>query len=167
MFKEQEEKLLNIVRNGIPDTNAPLDWLTREISDNNIKLNELSKETDYLKLSIETSQEITEEKFKKMNKNLTNDKQQHDNKIDELWQENEHLREKLRDIEDRSRRDNLRVDGLQEVENKTWEKTEKILKSMIQEKLETEDVNIERAHRMGNTSNIKPRTVVAKFSTFK
>ena len=167
MFKEQEEKLLNIVRNGISDTNARLDRLTQEISDNNIKLNDLSKETDDLKLSIETSQEITDEKFKEINKKLKNDKQQHGNKIDELWQENEYLREKLRDIEDRSRRDNLRIDGLQEVENETWEQTEKILKGMIQEKLEIQDINIERAHRVGSTSNTSPRTVVAKFSSFK
>ena len=167
MFKEQEEKLLNFVRNGISDTNARLDRLTQEISDNNIKLNYLSKETDGLKLSIETSQEIIDEKFKEINKKLNNDKQQHGNEIDELWQENEYLREKLRDIVDRCRRDNLRIDGLQEVENETWEQTEKILKGMIQEKLEIRDINIERAHRVGSTSNTLPRTVVAKFSTFK
>ena len=83
MFKEQEEKLLNIVRNGISDTNVRLDRLTQEISDNNIKLNDLSKETDDLKLSIEISQEITDEKFKEINKKLNNDKQQHGNEIDE------------------------------------------------------------------------------------
>ena len=157
---------MNIVRNGISETNAHLVWLTQEISDNNIKLNDLSKETDDLKLSIETSQEITDKKFKEINKKLKNDKQ-HGNGIDELWQENEYLREKLRDIEDRSRRYNLRIDGLQEVENETWEQTEKILKGMIQEKLEIQDVNIERAHRVGSTSNTSPRTVVAKFSSFK
>ena len=157
---------MNIVRNGISDTNARSDRLTQEISDNNIKLNDLSKQTDDFKLSIETSQEITDEKFKKINKKLKNDKQQHANEIDKLWQENEYLRQKLRDIEDKSRRDNFRIAGLQELENETWEQTEKILKSMIQEKLEIEDVNIERAHRMGNTSNSLPRTAVAKFSSF-
>ena len=91
---------MNIVRNGISDTNVHLDQLTQEISDNNIKLNDLSKETDDLKLSIETSQEITDEKFKKINKKLNNDKQQDGNKIDKLWQENEYLPEKLRDIVD-------------------------------------------------------------------
>ena len=59
---------------------------------------------------------------KEINKKLKNDEQQYD----ELWQENEYLREKLRDIEDRSRRNNLRIDGLQEVENEKWEQTEKI-----------------------------------------
>ena len=44
MFKEHEEKLLNIVRNRISDNNARLDRLTQEISDNNITLNDLSKE---------------------------------------------------------------------------------------------------------------------------
>ena len=68
---------------------------------------------------------------KNLRKKLKNDKQQHFNEIDELWQKNEYLCEKLRDIEDRSRRENLRIDGLQEVKNETWEQTEKILKSMI------------------------------------
>ena len=131
MFREQEKKLLDIVRNGISDTNARLDRLTQEISDNNIILNVLSKETDDLKLSLETSQEITDNKFKEINHKLKNDEQQHGNEIDELWQDNEYLRERLRDMEDRSRSDNLRIDGLKEVENETWEQTEQMLKSMI------------------------------------
>ena len=38
---------------------------------------------------------------------------------------------------------------------------------MIQEKLEIQDVNIQTVHRVGSTSNISPRTAVAKFSIFK
>ena len=102
MFKEQEEKLLNIVRNGISDTKACFDQLTQELSDNNIKVIALSKETDDLKLSLESSQEITDNNFKEINNKLKNNKQQHSNEIDKLWQENEYLREKLRDMEDRS-----------------------------------------------------------------
>ena len=36
-YKEQEQKPLNIFRNGISDTNVRLDLLIQEISDNNIK----------------------------------------------------------------------------------------------------------------------------------
>ena len=79
IFREQEQKLLDIVRNGTSDTNARLDRLTQEISDNNIKLNALRKETYDLKLSLETSQEITDNKFKEINHKLKNDKQQHGN----------------------------------------------------------------------------------------
>ena len=74
MFKEKGQKLLNIVRNGISDTNAHLDWLKQII-----KLNELSKETDDLKLNKETSIEINNKNFKERNKKLRNDKQQHGN----------------------------------------------------------------------------------------
>ena len=67
-------------------------------------------------------------------------------------------------MEDRSQHGNLRVDGLKEVENETWEQIKQILKSIIQEKLEIEYVNIQRAHRVGNTSNTSPRTVVSVVS---
>ena len=75
---------MNIVRNGISNTKARLDWLSQEISDSNIKLNALRKETDDLKLSLETSQEISNNKVKEINNKLKNHKQQHVNEIDEL-----------------------------------------------------------------------------------
>ena len=75
----------------------------------------------------------------------------------------------MRDLEDRSRRDNLRVDGLKEIDNETWEKTEEILQQMIRDVLELEGINIERAHRVGNKSNERNarRMIVAKFSSYK
>ena len=65
-------------------------------------------------------------------------------------------------MEDRSWHNNLRIVGLKEVENETWEQTEQILKSMILEKIEIDDVNIERAHRVGNTINTLPRAAVGE-----
>ena len=75
----------------------------------------------------------------------------------------------MRDLEDRSRRDNLRVDGLKEIENETWEQTEGILQQMIRDILELEGITMERAHRVGNKSNERntPRTIAAKFSSYK
>ena len=161
MFKEGEEKLLNIVRNGISDTKTFLDRLKQEISNKNIKLNALRKETDDFKLSLETLYEITDNKFKEINNKLNNHKQQNGNEIDELWQKNEYLRQKLRDMEDRSWCDYIRIHGLEEVENKAWEQMEQILKSMIEEKLEIEDVNIQIAHMVSNTSNTSARRIIA------
>ena len=75
----------------------------------------------------------------------------------------------MEDLEGRSRRDNLRVDGLKEIDNETWEQSEEILQQMIRNVLEFEGINIERAHRVGNKSNERkaPRTIVAKFSNYK
>ena len=95
-FKKQEQKPLNTFRNGISDTNVRLDLLTQEISVNNIKWNDLSKETNDFKLNKETSQEITDMYFKEVNNKLNNDKQQHGDEINELYQENEYLREVLK-----------------------------------------------------------------------
>ena len=87
----------------------------------------LRKETDELKLSVEASQEMKERKTEKAEGKVKSYKLQHDKDINELWQENEYLREKMRDLEERSRRNNLRVDGLKEIDNENWEKKEKIL----------------------------------------
>lgn len=59
------------------------------------------------------------------------------------------------------------VDGLKEVENETWKQNEQILKSMIQEKLYIADAHIKRAHRVRNSTNTSPRTVVTKISSFR
>ena len=87
----------------------------------------LRKEIDNLKLSVEASQEMMEKKLEKAEGKVKLYKLEHDKDINELWQENEHLREKMRDLEDKSRRDNFRVDGLKEIENETWKQTEEIL----------------------------------------
>ena len=147
MFLKQEQKILDIVQRSAADTNSRIDRLTQAIKDNSTMLDALRKETDELKFSVEASQEMIEKKFEKDEGKVKSYKVQHDKDINELWQENEYLREKMRDLEDRSRRDNLRVDGLKEIDNETWEKTEEILQQMIRDVLELEGINIERAHR--------------------
>ena len=82
-------------------------------------------------------------------------------------------KKKLADLEDRSRRNNLRFDGFQEETNETWEESESIITDFVKEKLGIEeDILIERAHRKGKiqrndgTRNRK-RTIVVKFLNFK
>ena len=74
-------------------------------------------------------------------------------------------------VENQSRRNNLRVDGVKEKPGETWENTEAALRQVVQElKLPSEQVDalkIERAHRTGATTAQRDRTIVAKFSSFK
>ena len=52
---------------------------------------------------------------------------------------------KLIGLEDRSRRTNLRIDGIEEKPNKTWEEFEATAQDMLKEKLEiTDDIEFER-----------------------
>lgn len=57
------------------------------------------------------TQEFTYEKFSEINSKLKNDKQPHGNETDEMRQGKKYLCERLRDTEDRSRRNNLMIDG--------------------------------------------------------
>ena len=82
-------------------------------------------------------------------------------------------KKKLADLEDHSRRNNLRFDGFQEETNEIWEESESIVTDFVKEKLGTEEgILIERAHRTGKiqrndgTRNRK-RTIVVKFLNFK
>ena len=167
MFKAQEETIRKIVSSCNSDTIMRLDRLSEEIQDDNERLEKLNKETVDLKISLETSQEIFEKKFQKVNDNLSKQKQKHKEDINELWKDNNQLCERLRDLEDRSRRDNLRIDGIAELENETWEQTEEILHNLFKEKLELENISVERAHRVGNKGKNDKRTIVLKLASFK
>ena len=143
MFKAQEETIRKIVSSCNSDTIVRLDRLSEEIQDNNERLEKLNKETVDLKISLETSQEILEKKFQKVDDNLSKQKQKHKEDINELWKDNDQLCERLRDLKDRSRRDNLRIDEIAKVEKETWEQTEEILQNLIEEKLQLENIPVE------------------------
>ena len=71
MFKAQEETIRKIVSSCNSDTIVRLDRLSQEIQDNNERLEKLNKETVDLKISLETSQELFEKKFQKVDDNLS------------------------------------------------------------------------------------------------
>ena len=79
------------------------------------------------------------------------------------------IKTKLTDLENRSRRDNLRFDGFSDADE-TWEESEARLKTFINELgLNSNDIEIERAHRIGKFKGVNnnPRTIIAKFLKFK
>ena len=74
-------------------------------------------------------------------------------------------------LENQSRRNNLRIDGVKERGGETWEMTEEALRRTFEHdlKMPTEQVRslaIERAHRTGGKTD-RDRTIVVKFASFK
>ena len=66
----------------------------------------------------------------------------------------EYAEQKLIDLEDRSRRNNLRVDGILETPGETWEDCEEKLQQVFQEKLGLEcPIEIKREHRTSSRQN--------------
>ena len=77
------------------------------------------------------------------------------------------------ELEDRSRRNNLKVDGILETPGETWEDCEEKLQQVFQEKLGLEcPIEIERAHltssRQNNPKNEdNPRTIICNLLRYK
>ena len=80
---------------------------------------------------------------------------------------------KLADLEDRIRGNNLRFDGFQEETSETWEKRESTVTEFGKETLGIEeDILIEKAHLRGkiqrnDRARTRKRTIIVKFLNFK
>ena len=80
--------------------------------------------------------------------------------------------EKATYLENQSRRNNVRIEGIVEEPRESWESTEGKVKEMLTEKLQMESPPaIERAHRTGKDKKPdgtpKPRTIVCKLYDWK
>ena len=69
------------------------------------------------------------------------------------------IENKLVDLEDRSRRNNLRINGIKERKNETWEECEERVNCFLEEKLDidTSEMWIERTHHVGEKKNGQER----------
>ena len=77
---------------------------------------------------------------------------------------------KVRDLEDRSKRNNLRFDGLSQAQGEGWHGSESKIKKLIKKKVGIENVEFERVHRIVKEERNDPsqkRTIIAKFLNCK
>ena len=96
-----------------------------------------------LKKSIEFTENVLEEKIQKCQ-----EKAKHLDEIYELQLDPEYVHNKLVDLEDRSRRNNLMINEIKEKVGEGWEDCEAEVETLFREKLDIEDkIIIERAHR--------------------
>ena len=139
----------------------------------NNKIVQLESKISELQRSLEFSQqEITELATEK--RKIISERSEDRKRLSELTDDNELLRTRLSDLEarlnyneDHSRRNNLRISGVTESEGgETWEQTAVSLKSLLENKLELPPLRIERAHRTGQRVDNKPRTIVARFTSY-
>ena len=86
---------------------------------------------------------------------------------DDLLDPNE-VSKKLIEFEDRSRRNNLRFDGLTEDPNETWDDCEQKVQDVLLNKLNIEgNIEIDGCHCFGKCRGSRPRTIVCRFLCFK
>ena len=132
----------------------------------------LNKQFNDMERSIEFKDKMYDDLIKRldsMEKILKDEQDDNQKNIHEMNEEVKTLKDKILEMEsrqdyqdDQSRRNNIRISGLPEDANETWEMTQQKVADLLKEKLEMPDVEIERAHRTGRRLEGKPRQVVAK-----
>nr|XP_047129774.1 uncharacterized protein LOC124809811 [Hydra vulgaris] len=159
MFQKQEKAVLDIIGANIKIINDRFEKVEKNVDGNANCIKKLTKELEDIKVSLNFNEGLIDEKIVTNNKYL--DKKMEHTKIDNV------LKEKQRNLEDRSRRNNLRIEGIYENDKESWGDTEKKVQTFFTEKLGLKDVEIERAHRTGQKNDGRPRIIILNFQKYK
>ncbi|XP_065658843.1 uncharacterized protein LOC136083376 [Hydra vulgaris] len=157
MFQKQQNDILSLISANLKLTNDRIDGLLKEISTlketcemlkkDNVNRNADQNKTNKQLIKFEKTQKDIEE-------SLTFYQDCNDKKMSEQ-------------LEDRQRRNNLRIEGVKENDNESWDDTEKIIINIFENNLNVNGVIIERAHRTGIIEKKNPRTIVIKLLNHK
>ena len=154
-IKNHEEKVGEIIKAQLENTNNRLDRISQEVVD--------------ITKSLEFTQEQLDEELAKLKNDIG--KIQTDMKyIEDDLLDPEYVMGKLIELEDRSRRNNLRIDGVEETPNETWDIFEGKVQDIVKNKLGiTAEIGFDRCHRTGKfkKNEAKPRTIVCRLLRFK
>ncbi|XP_065664786.1 uncharacterized protein LOC136086416 [Hydra vulgaris] len=177
MFQKQQNDILSLISANLKLTNDRIDGLLKEISTlketcemlkkDNVNRNADQNKTNKQLIKFEKTQKDIEE-------SLTFYQDCNDKKMSELEKKKssnanigENEKNKFRQLEDRQRRNNLRIEGVKENDNESWDDTEKIIINIFENNLNVNGVIIERAHRTGIIEKKNPRTIIIKLLNHK
>ncbi|XP_065671710.1 uncharacterized protein LOC136089585 [Hydra vulgaris] len=165
MIKQQEKNVLNIISSSTKILYERLDIVESNIKENCKQIKTIKKEVEDIKVSLNFHEHLIDEKIRSVvnsqEKCITTS----------AIQSNESafikIRGKLREMEDRSRRNNLRIDGVKENDGESWKDSEMKVNKIFENYLGLKGIKIERAHRTGQKNSVKPRTIIIKLLDFK
>lgn len=139
-----------------------LDMVVTQMND---QINKLETKVSDLTTSLEFTQHEVDE-LKAAASDHDRERKEDKTEIENLTHKVKDLEEKVIYQEDYSRRKNLRISGLEEQGDETWEQTSAAVASLLEKKLQLPGVILERAHRVGPRQDAKPRTVVVRFTRY-
>ena len=135
-IKNHEEKVGEINKAQLENTNNRLDRISQEVVD--------------ITKSLEFTQEQLDEELAKL-KNYVGKIQTDMKYIEDNLLDPKYVMGKLIELEDRSRQNNLRIDGVEETPNETWDNCEGKVQDIVKNKLGiTAEFELGRCHRTGN-----------------
>ena len=133
-LEDHHEEVSEIIKSQLTNKNERLDKISQEI------------------VEITKSLELTQEELHDGLANVKNDiknvqtdlREIEDDLLDPTF-----VMEKLTELEDRSRQNNVRIDGIPETPNETWGNCDEEMRKIIKNKLDiTDDIEIDRCHCM-------------------
>ena len=172
------ESLFDIIRNIIREEFKIHESNIKELLNSNVnktteRLDKLSAKIVDLTASLEFTQKKIDEELFQVKKDIKNLKTEVKAIEDDLLNAEE-VSAKLIKLEERSLRNNFRIDGIKEEPNETWEACEKKIQNIIEDKLGIDsDVEIDRCHRIGprktktGQNRDRSRTVICRLNRLK
>ena len=152
-LREHEKKLNEILKSQLQNTNERLHRISNEFL-------ETTKSLEFTLYKLDEELAIVKNDISKTKSDMQVLE-------DDLLDPNE-VSKKLTELKDRSRRNNLRFDGLTEDPNETWDDCERKVQDVLLNKLNIEgNIEIDRCHRFGKRRGSRPRTIVCRFLRFK
>ena len=167
----QLKELLNIHENTV------IKIFTNRIENLESKITSIQEENKQLKgevKALQESKEFQNETYENMKKDMTEEKQKletdsrNNEEVQKLIQQNTEMKEKIAELEERHQSNDLRFMGIKEksgVESETWEESEVFLEEKLG--LETDEITIERPHRIGQEEEGKRRTIIENLLNYK
>ena len=166
MLQLQERMFKTLVDSLVSNFNSRLDTVVGTVAELKTRLNICQKDTKEFKQSLEFSQKDIDE-LKPCKTKLA----EIEDDIEDIYDSIDYHMDKLEYLENQSRRNNIRIDGILEEENESRDTTEEKVKKVLAEKLNPEEaLHVERAHLVGRVvsgSRRRPRTIVSKLRDFK
>ena len=133
------------------------------------------KESKDLKAEVSESLEFTEKVIEKIVEKLETKLDNLEDKVQDIWDyqiDPDYIQHKSIETEDRSRRNDIRIDGIEEEEGGVWEIFQAKATKVFKKKLGIENkIIIKGAHRTKrnyrNEDKKRPRTIVLRLANFK
>ena len=163
-FTKQEVKITNLINSNFQTTMAKIKKSQYDIKDLKKEINDFKTSLEFTESELQEKIEHSEERHESVCKQV-DEIYEYQNEIDP-----EYINNKLIDLEDRSRRNNLRIYGITETNDESWEKCEEHADQVFSQKLGLKNIRIQRAHRVkrkkGDKSK-KPRPIVCNLLSYK
>lgn len=140
------------------------------------EVNEKCKQLQTTVQDLKTSLEFFQKEVDDLKHQLNQVKQENENNKSIIFKQSEDLLVNLKSIEvlkdrcnyqeDYNRRNNLQFVGIEEDLSETWEQSAEKVSHLLEDKLQLPNIQLERAHRVGQHYPNRQRPIIARFTRF-